>query len=77
MNDGKHADLTRKIIGAFYKAYNKLGYGFSEKVYENSLAIELKKLELALPLYAGDQTAQVKIHQLLQSHYVKKYSKTS
>jgi GxxExxY protein len=46
VNDGKLADLTRKVIGAFYKTYNKLGYGFSEKVYENSLAIELKKLEL-------------------------------
>ena len=46
MGDGKHADLTRKIIGAFYQVYNTLGYGFSEKVYENSLAIELKKLGL-------------------------------
>jgi GxxExxY protein len=46
MNEGKHADLTRKIIGAFYQVYNTLGYGFSEKVYENSLAIELKKQSL-------------------------------
>jgi GxxExxY protein len=44
MGEGKHADLTRQIIGAFYKVYNTLGYGFSEKVYENSLAIELEKL---------------------------------
>jgi len=42
----KHADLTRKFIGAFFKVYNTLGYGFSEKVYENSLALELKKLGL-------------------------------
>jgi GxxExxY protein len=46
MADGKHADLTEKIIGAFYKVYNTLGYGFSEKVYENALAIELRKLGL-------------------------------
>ncbi len=44
--EGKHKDLTEKIIGAFYKIYNQLGYGFAEKVYENALAIELKKLGL-------------------------------
>ena len=43
---GKHSDLTEKIIGAFFKVYNQLGYGFSEKVYENALAIELRKLGL-------------------------------
>ena len=46
MAEGKHADLTEKIIGAFYKVYNTLGYGFSEKVYENALAYELRKLGL-------------------------------
>ncbi len=35
-------DLTEIIIGAFYKVYNQLGYGFSEKVYENALVIELR-----------------------------------
>ena len=35
--------MTEKIIGAFYKVYNKLGYGFSEKVYENALALEMRK----------------------------------
>ena len=43
---GKYADLTKKIIGAFFKVYNKLGYGFSEKVYENALALALRKLGL-------------------------------
>ena len=38
-----HSDLTDKIINAFYKVYNQLGYGFVEKVYENALAIELRK----------------------------------
>jgi GxxExxY protein len=46
MAEGKHADLTEKIIGAFYRVSNTLGYGFSEKVYENALAIELRKLGL-------------------------------
>jgi GxxExxY protein len=39
----KHADLTERIIAAFYTVYNSLGYGFLEKVYENALAIELRK----------------------------------
>lgn len=39
-----HSELTEKIIKAFYKVYNTLGYGFLEKVYENVLVIELKKM---------------------------------
>ena len=31
--DFKHKELTDKIIKAFYKVYNNLGYGFLEKVY--------------------------------------------
>jgi GxxExxY protein len=47
MNDNYlHSDITALIIKAFYNAYNKLGYGFLEKVYENSLLIELRKLGL-------------------------------
>lgn len=38
-----HSDLTDKIIQAYYKVYNTLGYGFLEKVYENSMVIELRK----------------------------------
>ena len=41
-----HGELTNKIIGAFYKVYDTLGYGFLEKVYENSLKIELRRLGL-------------------------------
>jgi GxxExxY protein len=39
-----HADVTEKIIKAFYKVNNTLGFGFLEKVYENSMAIELRKM---------------------------------
>ncbi|GAB4581547.1 MAG: GxxExxY protein [Anaerolineales bacterium] len=42
----KHTDVTEKIIGAFFVVYNMLGYGFSEKVYENALVIELRKMGL-------------------------------
>jgi GxxExxY protein len=39
----KFKDVSDKIIGAFYKVYNALGYGFLEKVYERAMMIELKK----------------------------------
>ena len=39
---GLHADLTRKIIAAARRVHRTLGTGFLEKVYENSLALELK-----------------------------------
>ena len=39
----KHKEVTDKIISAFYKVYNTLGFGFLEKVYEKALLIELKK----------------------------------
>lgn len=42
----KHSQLTEKILKAYYNVYNKLGYGFLEKVYENALMIELMKLGL-------------------------------
>ncbi|MCK4312400.1 MAG: GxxExxY protein, partial [Candidatus Cloacimonetes bacterium] len=38
-----HGDITEKIIEAFYAVYNTLGYGFLEKVYENSMIIKLKQ----------------------------------
>ena len=31
---------------AFFKVYNQLGYGFLEKVYENAMMIELRKMGL-------------------------------
>ena len=48
MFEGKHSDLTEKIIGAFFQVYNQLGYGFSEKVYENALAVVLRKMGLEI-----------------------------
>jgi GxxExxY protein len=37
-----HSELTQKIIAAFFKVYNTLGYGFLEKVYENAMVVELR-----------------------------------
>lgn len=38
----KKLKLTEKII----RVYNKLGYSFREKVYENSMMIEFKREEI-------------------------------
>ncbi len=40
--DVLHKELTDKIISAYFDVYNELGYGFLEKVYQNSLFLELK-----------------------------------
>lgn len=36
-----HKELTDQILKAYYDVYNALGYGFLEKVYQNSLYLEL------------------------------------
>jgi len=44
--DGHRCDsdkLTETIVGCAFKISNTLGSGFVEKVYENALAIELRK----------------------------------
>ena len=41
--DIKHKELTDKIINNFYRVYNKLGYGFLEKIYGNAMMIEFKR----------------------------------
>jgi len=35
--DFKNKKLSEKIIKIFYIVYNKLGYGFLEKVYKNAI----------------------------------------
>ncbi len=37
-----HADTTEAIIKSFYHVYNTLGFGFLEKVYENSMRLSLE-----------------------------------
>ncbi len=52
MSDNKiellHSKETEIIIAAFYRVYNTLGFGFLEKVYENSLCNELQKSNLSV-----------------------------
>ena len=38
-----HSDITEIILRCFFNVYNKLGFGFLEKVYENALIIELRE----------------------------------
>jgi GxxExxY protein len=42
-NTGDH---TKEIIGAIFRVYNTLGYGYREKEYQKALAEELAKLGL-------------------------------
>ena len=37
-----HEEISDIILKSFYAVYNKLGYGFLEKVYENALLLELR-----------------------------------
>ncbi len=54
----KHADLTEKILLAFFKkVYHQLGYGFLEKVYENAMAIELRRMGLQV-----EQQAKIDVY---------------
>lgn len=41
MADLLYSDITDSVLKAFYTVYNKLGFGFLEKVYQNALEIEL------------------------------------
>ncbi|MFA3783376.1 GxxExxY protein [Melioribacteraceae bacterium 4301-Me] len=54
-----HSELTEKIIKAFYKVNDTLGYGFLEKVYENALRIELQRMGLKV-----EQQKNIKVHYL-------------
>jgi GxxExxY protein len=53
--------LTESIIGAFYEVYNRLGYGFLEKVYVRALEIELRhrghevRREVRVDIYYRDR----------------------
>lgn len=49
--------ITERIIGCVYRVSNTLGAGFLEKVYENALALELRKAGLEV---AQRHSVQVK-----------------
>jgi len=74
--EGNHSELTGKILGAFFQVHKELGYGFSEKVYENSLVILLNeiglKVETQVDLYVyfhgqkvGEYTADLIVNDVV------------
>jgi GxxExxY protein len=46
-------ELTEKIIKVFFEVYNKLGYGFLESVYEESISIGLADAGLTVARQAA------------------------
>lgn len=41
--EGKHSELSQKIIKVFFDVHNELGYGFSERVYQKVYGIALRE----------------------------------
>ena len=41
--EGKHSELSEKIIKVFFDVHNELGFGFSEKVYQKVFGIALRE----------------------------------
>jgi GxxExxY protein len=66
--DAIHEELTRSVIGAFYDAYNTLGFGFLEHVYVLALERELRARghrvgrEVGVTImYKGDELAMQRL----------------
>ena len=65
--EGKHSDLTGKILGAFFQLHKEMGFGFSEKVYQAALAILLEELGMVV-----EQQKPIKVyfHKKVVGEYV-------
>ncbi len=46
MTDLLYSDITNRALRAYYNVYNRLGFGFLEKVYENAMILELMEMNL-------------------------------
>jgi GxxExxY protein len=57
MANFKHAEITKKIIGAAMRVHARLGNGFQEVIYQRAFGIELTRgsltfvRELSMPIY--------------------------
>ncbi len=60
-------EITRTIIGAAQRVSSVLGYGFLEKVYENALAVEIRKRGL---LVEQQRPLRVDYENSVVGHYV-------
>jgi GxxExxY protein len=62
-----HQRITDAVLKVYYDVYNQLGYGFLEKVYQNAMYFELKKLG-----YEVEAQKEIKVYlngQLLGEYY--------
>lgn len=57
MDNFLHKKLSDSILKIYYEVYNKLGYGFLEKVYQNAMYLELKSQG-----YKVDAQKQIKVY---------------
>jgi GxxExxY protein len=67
MEEFLHGDITREIIGAAFAVQKEFGYGFLEKVYENSMVIELQERGLQV---AQQVSIDVRYKGVLVGQYV-------
>jgi len=59
--------ITEKIIACAYAVSNELGAGFLEKVYENALVIELRKMGLHVE---QQKSLSVTYHEQIVGEYI-------
>ena len=52
-------ELSNRVIKGFYNVYNRLGFGFLEKVYENALVLGLKRMGIK-----GRRQVPIKVYDL-------------
>jgi len=76
MTENELNGLTERVIGCAYAVHNELGSGFLERVYENSLAIELEeqgvsaRQQVGIPVYykgrpVGEYFADIEVQESL------------
>jgi len=75
--DYTHQILTEKIIGACYGVYAELGYGFLESVYENAVALILRRrgilTERQIPIsvwFHDQQVGRFRADLLVERHVI-------
>ena len=59
--------LTEKVLAAAFKVQNTLGCGFLEKVYENAMAVELRRLGI---LFEQQKALQVRYNGAIVGEYL-------
>jgi GxxExxY protein len=50
-NEQPDNDLARTVVGLAMKVHRTLGFGFSETVYRNALALELRKADILFKIH--------------------------